>query len=150
MQISWVIKDPSDGSEVQLKPGDRQENYEANNIQDEGDSTYVAYMRMKEKLQFNRDSDKIVTFTVDLGDDKTKEIQLDFTIQKIQATEPSTVKVTKEQVTGTNTVVCNEFCAKLCSANVIANHCTLLLKTFGSLSQNTAKCLLLDSLFRGL
>ena len=58
-QISWIISDKSDGSVIELNPGQNNENFEALDLKEGQSMQYEAYLIIK-SVDYNEDFDKTI------------------------------------------------------------------------------------------
>ena len=59
LQISWIISDKSDGSVVELNPGQNDDNFNALDLKEGQSMQYEAYLIIK-SVDYNRDFDKTI------------------------------------------------------------------------------------------
>ena len=89
-QITWIISDPSDGSNIELHPGDRNGRFEAQIIQTgKGDTVYDIYLRF-ENINKAKDSDKKISVKFDVNDSNQFESEIKFEITESSVTQPPT------------------------------------------------------------
>ena len=59
LQISWIISDKSDGSVIELNPGQNNENFDALDLKEGQSMQYEAYLIIK-SVDYNQDFDKTI------------------------------------------------------------------------------------------